>query len=358
MVLANAGTPLLWFGCCWPLIGSVGVAVVEWSLIQRIRGLRTGKVWSLPIVIGNLVTSLVGLALVNWSTSFLAFLSPRPLEHANLYLVGIWLLAFSLTVLIEWPFVRIAFKEPAKWRPALLQSLAANLVTYALLVTVATALGANSLAFDVDVVSPDRLRQSVGGWVFYVDPSGKEIRQVRLDGTRDGPVAAMPEGMEGVSVEAFKEAPASLVAYTDSGDRRIVTIKPNLGPTEVAASYDGQVANADLSGYRSSTSIQPCRSFDRFSRTPDVGCMQGYWPEVGLRAYWRTKKVKYRVAVGVPALSWISTAATAIPDGHIVSRLGPQIVILDIEGRRMAWLANGYSPTVVLDQPYPFPPKS
>lgn len=357
-LIANAGTPLVWFGFVYPFVGATATATVESGLLHRFGLLKDKRVGWRPILLGNWITTLLGFVFVLFATPLAdALLKPRPLEAANCYIVCTWIAAFLLTIAIESAFFAKAME--CRWSSSKCwkATIACNGATYALLVLIAAALGRNTVGSEVRVVPIQDLADTNPGWVYYVESQSNRVQRVRLDGSQSQLTKfIVPTRDSIISIETIDGRHARLVSANNSED--VSVLIPHLGVAGRAALMTGQTQRPEFQ------SDHPNRrsfgyTFGRTLESPDrenrsnlkFDTFQMYWPELGLTFKQRSPKSTFSVAMGVPFLAWTWNQPTTLPDGRVVAGFGPQIVVVDIPTRKIAWLAAGRCPAVLLDKP-------
>lgn len=357
-LLANAGTPLLWFGCLYPFVGSFGVAAIENVLLRKFGFVKSLPVRWNPVLIGNLLTTAIGIAFISNASRFGDFLlKPKPLEAANAYVAAVWVVAFVLTVLVEAPFFAKAvdgkLREAKTWKAALFT----NSVTYAVLFLLALLMGQGRAGINVPVVPVRAISSQLQGWVYYVPPDSLDVRRIRLDGTGDEPTRyVLSDTSEDISIDTSDGLSADLVAFSGNKEGNVLA---KLGKAGQCALVPYQKIGEGFIGpplARRSIGYLPGRTFQApgqsRSDTLDFDTFNMVWPDLGMTFISRNPKSRFTIALGSPFLSWNWKYATALPDGRVVVAFGPQIVVVDIPSRRIAWLANGRSPAVLLEQPF------
>lgn len=336
--LANAGTPLMWLGCCWLVLGNLFVGLGEAWLLSR---WRKAPVESWPIVFANYLAALGGVGLVKALGPVQAWVEQRPLERAGAVVVLGWVLAFFLSVTVEWPFVSWASRRRWFEPRALRDSLLLQLASYALLLLLAGSFGRTS-ALSLRNIPPDGMK-TVPGWVYYLDPSAKRVLRTRLDGTRTESVAQVQsptsDGWRRVSVERTKDGKWARLVLRSAGEgARSVVLRPHLGPAADAA----LPRNYDKDGFtwlgNVTFSVGSVPSFR--SIRPDT--YVGHWAAEGMAIRGKS------FALETPFLAIPWRSATVLPDGKVVAQLGQAILLLDPEREEVAQLAQGSGPGVYI----------
>lgn len=296
---ANVGTPLVWLQMSHLAVGNLliglGEGIVLWVAFRARLPLACGV-----MVTANYASAMAGmLLLVSMSVLFGAggrplygILGPTPLyglERA-LWLCGALVVAF--TVLLEWPFCARAL-APRKRLAAI--SLAASLVVNAL--SYAALAPLYRRASDMSLLHQVRRDPSLPasspnkGWVTFEGPEGAS--RIRLDGT----------GLERLPAASTDQAVSGAGPGTD--------LRP-----------EGQ---------------RTCkvRAYQVFAHGALV--VEGSGGPL-------------RLALETPFYQWRVGKPIVLPSDQVVYECGPQIVLLDIPTRRIAFLARGRSPVVVLDR--------
>lgn len=337
MFLANAGTPLMWAGCLWLLVGNWVIAVLEAAVL----GWITKKpVPSSKLIVANYFSMLVGVAAVLLADPVRDWVSLDPIRWGLVAFFGLIVLAWVVTVLVEWPFVASATDLPRD-RRTLGLSAVAQTVTYFGMVLVTFLLGSISALTDL------RSAQSiptVGGWLYMVGVDGQTVYRVRLDGSRKEKVTTIKPGhWKRVMVEPVANEDRCRLFLWGSGwrgeDKELIR---NLGRASQAAPVQrdrkGQVNYGNGTfGYGRDGSTRS------FVDQPEV--FVGYWPVIGMSIDDR----RYALETPVLAMSWQSPIV--LPDGKVIAQLGQTILLVDPATDRAMKLANGSCGDVLLDLP-------
>lgn len=328
VAIANAGTPLMWTGCCWLLLGNYAIGLLETWVASRASGLQLSARW---IVIGNYVSALFGLLLVwicneNVDLTFAGFKA----------LAAMWLIAFLGSIAVEaWFFGKAAkqLNESLKcWRA----SFIANIASYALLIPWTLIVGPTSFWRELIVV-PARDLPSLGGRVYYLDDDLKSIRSIRLDGSDGRLEKHLTERAETVSVDPSKDGRKAELVLND---------QKTLGTLGIAnqAAILGVDSDGDADRFRPGWPMggRPYRIEPKGTYVMDL-----FWPAFGLRYHVRGIKRTYALETPVAKASWHDY--TLLPNGHVVAGINGWVVLLVPEKNRIAVLGRGLSPSVLLD---------
>jgi hypothetical protein len=344
--LANVGTPLMHASVFYLLIANAIIGAVEgWILagclrVPRGRTIRT-------MIAANYVSAWVGALSLGAITQFLhawVFTGP-PLFSSLPVLITILVLAYVASVVVESPFVLLVARRAAYGRARAIRTFAAiQLLTHGVVVV------CFGLVSPMSVVTDLRVEREAGaievpaeGWVYYFRPEDRAVWRVRLNGTR-------PEQVSPITGD-YSEWWSSI--YPVPGTR---------GDTwDLASTPDGERVLTGLPGRpgyfvdRGGTEPGPPTWWAADLRPADsrpwmVG--SGHIAEAGIRIEEPgTRSFIRSFTFAHPFEGWRVQSQAVLPGGFIVAGFGKgQVVLIDVEGKRIGLLAEGYSPVVVLDE--------
>lgn len=331
---ADAGTPLMWYGCCWLFVGNAFIGLFEAWIIGRRTRLEIGRL-RLPVIAANYASAFIGFYLLfQMSSDWVPYVASR---GRLLWLM--WACAFLLTMLVETPFVAFAERVSIlKVRPWM-DSLVANALSYALVMPLALLTCVTSLATQASLLPGARAMGAPKAWVYYV--RGENVRRVRTDGSADEPVMAKPAGDGTLFAEPAQDGSrADLVWVPSSWPGKSKILLRGIGAARQAAmsqvDRDGKVAHEWLR----SSPLQ-------FTEDKSVGAEAGFWPALGLSAWVGGRS--YNLAFETPFAVAAWRDPTLLPGAFLVVGLGDKIVLLNLRTRDLAILVAGDCPAVLLD---------
>lgn len=351
LLFANVGTPLMLIGCGHLVLGNLIIGLCEGGLLSWWGGVKY-KAAALKMIAANYISGLLGWAvlpvLVRWVDA--SFADP-PLYRAGLTLGVLVVVAFVLTVLVEWPLVLWSLKGSRRGRGACVTAgVWAQAASYAVLIPMYVSVSPMTLLTDYTVV-PDVTGMAGGanGWVYYVDERDGSVRRVQFDRTGDEkvgqvsdvnthrrwePLWARPEIDGSVSIVDGERDYAKIVATQASGMVGARTNEYNLdGPSRLdSIDFRADPSHATYS----------YRAFPVW----DSGLRRIEFEPGGDRYGSVARELTFSNAL----MHWQAGSPVILPNGSVVFEFGGQIVIMD-EQRRIGFLAMGTSPTVVLDAP-------
>lgn len=264
------------------------------------------------------------------------------------------MIAISLvgSVICEVPFVLLASKGSASPRRRVLRAYGlAQLATHATVsLLYIWASNLSLLGGMRHEQSPAPLTSNLQGWVYYISPQGDELRRVRLDGTL---VETVLEGLafDPHSWSRLYWLPAEDGAWNlHADDESPIVTKVRGRPGLFRHDDDGPPDSPDL--YAADMQEPDARPWNVFVMNfSERGLRLGPSDVHGL------DRSRRPIGFGIPFEVWASTTATILPGNVIVagfrdvSELGDdRIILIDPDGNRIALLARGAGPVVMLDE--------
>lgn len=352
--LANAGTPLMWAGCCHLVFGNAVIGALEGFLLARWFNART---WVAIVVMiaANYTSAWLGY-LVMWSRLPLEWGTGLPqVTIENVVTFHIWAiaLAFLGTVAIEWPFcVALAWKCAHRWRSATLGCVAVQVISYTLLALLILPFSPLSPGLRVPVEPPDAAPPAVTGWVYLLSHDQREVRRVRLAGGAAEHAVDVPRLQQRVDDDlpfldlrvVGSVAQLCLQSYRNFSPENSVLLVDAIAPAALAPACYVTEARQSFWG-------DPFLGLadQRRAKESPWRVRHGFWGSEGVTASNAVTGERFRVAVETPFIAWWPRFVTVLPGDIVVYQLGDQVVRLDLNRRRMSLLALGHSPLVLLD---------
>jgi hypothetical protein len=371
---ANGGTPLILGSIFYLLVGNAFIAALETAVIRRLHPRLKTVQWQLvepddafsrfrdsrglklamapPILAANYFSAFAGAYLLGVSDPFRNWLlGERPIENLWLAVVAFYVCAFLFTLAAELPFYSLVTGLKTFSRENVRTVLAAHLVSYSVLTLWFLFLSNNSILRDVRTVAPAHFAASPG-WVYYYRADSGDLRRVRTDGSKDELVLPVAVPVSTVHWNAALSAEPS-TPNLERACLRLVYPWQDQEPTLLLEDIGLANRVAELERKPDGTPMYAPFGFgsDRaFGGRKQAPYFFGtrFWAAEGL--FVRTPESHYWIALETPLIAWSFRAATALPSRHGVVEFGPQIVLIDPQTKRMAFLAKGRSPAVVLDQ--------
>lgn len=326
----------MWAGCFQLVFGNIVLGIFEAWLIRR---LGKSEIKSSGLMVAaNFASMLVGIGLVAAAGPLQGVAARDPFRFAVPVIVGMWLIAFVMTVLVEWWFVaRTAGLQMGK--RSFVLSLLVQSVSYVCLIPIALYIGSMSAVMGLRGASPADVA-TLPGWIYYLSPDAKTVYRTRLDGSTTEVVMRSPSetiSFTGrITIEPTSDNDRARLLLRD-GTRHVELIK-NVGEPEQCAPVEqrGQdnlaiIGNGNFGPWST-------RSFD-----DSVMAYADYWARLGIKIDGR------RYALETPFLALVWRSPVVLPDGKIVVQFGDAIVLVDPKTRRVAKIAEGLCGDVLLD---------
>lgn len=346
-LLADAGTVLMHGTCFFVVIGSLLIGYGEGMLLARCFALdaKRARRWMIGANYTSAFTGLFAMYGLHQLLHKTVFAGP-PLYTIKPEYWTLLAASFLFTVVIEWPFCARAFdRERRRWKRTLRASLLAQAASYLLLLPLYLWLADYNV---VTVLAPDRSLQFVPHdldvRVYYIAADDGDVYSIGLDGrgrrheyTLDDSVpprklyARPNDGGEGYSL--------CLLLESMRDDDQVL-----LGPLDGTPALPSDAANAE--------------DFDECARNPF--CTWDLRPIE--ERHWRFELIPYSgsrliaqrggetIALRYETTydTWYVQCATAARDGLVVFEAEEQILVADLDQRKIGIVARDHGPCVVL----------
>jgi hypothetical protein len=346
VALADAGTPLMWAGMLHMLFGNALIGIGEGLLLAFLFKLGRGRcIWIM--VAANYFSAWVGYVFL------LGYGVEQPAD-LNLYTAWGWIwrmivITFLLTCILEWPFVfRCLRGVENRLKKSIWANVVAQTASYVLIFAWYWGASGRSLYTQTHVVQPAGFPIPANTVVYFISTNGDVCSLKPTEG-----------GMKKV---------ASLNNTND--ENRLFLQKSESGKTSICvrfeASQDGKatlclVSNMEVTATVPKYDEEPNEHRGNWSPqwfVTQIGeatnsawsFLTGFWGKDGLYGTNRQTGEKIHLALETPYVQWIVRNAYELPNDCVVFQLGfNQICIFDPKTRRVALLARGYGPVVVVE---------
>lgn len=337
---ANAGTPLMWAGMFHLLVGNALIGFCEGAILQKKYAAEHRPY--LQMIGANYVSAWLGGFALGWFAGLLDW-------NLNNGWLLFWLfavLAYGMTIFVEWPFVAWAFpRQSRNWRLALKASWLVQSCSYVVLFTGYWLVSSTSIYSCVAVVAPSEIRLSDNLNLFYLGTDGRVYRQHEVQGdfvsTNDNDRLYFEPNPD---VTNAWDLHVRVDARHDA-DARFIKLASALAGS--AASVDEQRANE---GKVRETWFNFGKALTVGVGTNDVWYLRsGFWAIEGLRVRNEESAEQYRFSWETPFSQWPVRNVIQLPNEQAIFQLGEnQICVLELRTRRVALLARGRGPAVLL----------
>jgi hypothetical protein len=267
------------------------------------------------------------------------------IENVGLVLLAALAACVVVSAVFEWPFCYLSLHgHMHRFTRSLSATLVAQGASYAVLVPMYLLVSPVSVVTHVDVVHPTTIRHEVSADVYYLSPDNGDVYRTDLEGADPQFVAQV--GKRDLHarlyfVESFVSDSFDLgVCWgPEPDDRRVIVA--NILPASASIGDAADEERCARMGFGKAVDLQPRGAAPWSVRT-------GFWPAEGLTATNEVTSQSYQIALETPFLAWSSRNASVLPEGLLIYQLDKQIVLLDLAERRMALLARGQGPLIVL----------
>ncbi|MFC1746647.1 hypothetical protein ACFL35_21830 [Candidatus Riflebacteria bacterium] len=257
---------------------------------------------------------------------------------------GTWLFAFVATLILEFPIVYFYLIKRNKkdLRQVLFFFILVNLVTGGALFGFYQQSSSFLLFKNTSITKDKSMAKKIKGEIFFIGENRKEVfkSSVGLDKKESiykiRPDSNIKEIMLGYSLE---EDLIPRCLGIKSGDGKIVHVSP--GNFKV----DGEKKQLDYSNYYFPWKL-PLQDLRGASRTWDVRVSR--IPHRGIRLSHKKKSDSFILNLETPFIRWRPESVTIFPGEKLIFQLNNQILLFDIEKRKLLPLCRGYNPLLRL----------
>ncbi len=349
---ANAGTPLMWAGMFHLLIGNALIGTGEGAIIARLFKVKYSRSIGI-MILANYFSAFAGGVILY------TFAGNSWIANPTLYTMPkvIWTLvvtSFLLTIVLEWPFclwILRANTSSAKvvTKTAIIASLIAQVASYGVLVPWYYLISAKSLYTDVDIDRSLSFAKGSPALIYFISAADGAIYRVNADGTNrrkvfDFDIKATDAELRTKSIKNSGAKELWLTDYPNS-EKDTLICKDLSADAFLTRGRVLHIGDATSQSYDFHHRISDLRTQNERDWEVDAG----FWGYEGITADNRKTHEHLKVAFEAPfILGWFVRDATILPGDQVVYRLGDQIIILDLNRRKIGLLAVGRSPVVTL----------
>jgi len=355
--MANVGSAMMIATATYLYIGNAIIGLIEGLLIAWLFKVPRMRA-VLVMILGNYVSAFVGFFLIGFAREAILHNGVSVYELEGLIRKAFWLsalLSFLLTLLLEWPFCFWAMgPSPRRLPRSVRADLLVQTATYIGLVGLASQMGSYTLftevTLDPNVVSETRLDATV----FYLSSDLGNLHTTKLNGQGQQKIRAV-----GLQDHHFADL---FLRQIGEGRPWALCLGWNT-PNEVLVSDVGLSTIPDfvyredrlLDGVKTTTIhtwklYAPPMDYRPADRR-DWKVHMGWW--AGLRASGQKTGLTLKVCLDTPVGTWPVQYGTILPDDKVVFEMADQILLLDLNTRRLGAIAPGRCPVVVLHAPPP-----
>jgi hypothetical protein len=351
-LFANVGTPLMFTSACFLFLLNAVIGVIEGNVIARYSG--TDRRRAIAIMISaNYFSAWSGMVLL---AGLQMLLYDHVFTGPPLYAVGSVLGTLLVAALVGSLIIEAPFAVAAGWKDR--QSVSRAVKAF-ILVQTATHIAVTCMFLVVSDLSLFQLRierhhvlipRELQGWVYYIRPDERDLWRIRLDGSRQEHITSLHLPQED---DRFPRQDALYVLPAEDGMWNLMVTGLETPILERFATIAGAFVDHGGSEPRSPTwwaaDLRPADQRPWHVIAQEFGFAPGLEfkpPMTGQYLQPSFARIGLYHAMGV----WTARSATVLPGNFVVLEFKrDQIVVIDAEGKRIAFLAHGRGPVVTLD---------
>ncbi|MHC4215913.1 MAG: hypothetical protein ACYSWP_21395 [Planctomycetota bacterium] len=347
-VLANVGTPFIWAHAFHLYLGNAIIGIVEGMIIARTFKLKKSVCVGV-MILANYFSAAMGIL-------FISHLVDKSMRLSLYNAWGrIWILVLFMyvaTIAFEWPFILFVLRKvKSALRKSLLACFLVQTISYVCIFGWYWLASGTTLYTDMDIVQPSEISFGQNVTVYFIGEDG-DVYSIE-----DSAMAAVKvfdlnsvHMNDRLVLEMSDEDPniwrmiGYLEAVTHRKSRRVL-IREGFSSEVVPSWPDG--------GYERQLKFG---TMANFGRVPKLGQKQSDWEfwcdfwALGMSGENKENK-KLKFSFETPFGAWFVRNATVLPDDKVIFQLGSdQICILEPESKKVALIARGRGPVVILKE--------
>jgi hypothetical protein len=351
--LANTGTPLMWAGMLHLVFGNLLIGLLEGYLLAKIFGLHKGRSIGF-LILANYFSAWVGGLFLRGA---IVRALPLDLYNAWFFFWAMVVLTYLMTLVLEFPFVALAFRRTPQWlRKSIRGLLVIQTVSYLLLFGWYWLASGTSLYTRMEIVQLSAMSLPEKVMMYFIAADDGNVYRMRLPTAERHKVfdLASTHANDRLFVRASSENSNrwDLVAHLVAEDRRssknMITVERAFA-AEAAPSW--RSTHTDPS--------QEYGSWFNFGQAARLGTAKnsqwdfwsGFWPIEGIRGTQTNTGVHVHFSFETPFGAWKIRNATLLPSDKVLFQMGQdQICIFDPDEKRVALVTKGRGPIAVMEE--------
>jgi len=352
IILANAGTPLMWASMLHMLIGNAVLGAIEARILTQFFKAPAGKTMGLMIP-ANYVSAFLGSFLINTT-----LVQSVPLNLYNAWRF-IWLMVaamYYLTLAIEWPFIAFAFRGTSRaLRKSIISSLTVQTATYVPLFLWYYLASGVSLYTTMNIVPLSDISLPQNVHLYYISPTDGSVKSRSLTNPPEQTLFDLKSRNKDdrLFVQKSPDNPTTWDLFarleTEQYDKPNLVLISKSFTTSAAPDFRSTIDKPSIGS--TDMNFGPAASFASAHPGPWY-FSSGYWPVEGLFASNSTTDARFAFSLETPFAAWRIRNATHLPSDHLIFQLGDnQICILDPATKRIALITQARGPIVTLTTP-------
>ena len=334
-VLANAITPAISAMLLHLSIGNVFIGYIEGILLAKWFRIPRGPTTAI-LILANYASAWAGSFLLMNRLSGMANVT---FENAYLWVCLFVVLAFLLTLLVEYPFFWFLLRKREKAvRESLKAAFVIHGISYALLFVWYGLHSPVSLVTQLDVVAAAQLQPPEEYVLYYMTTDGKQVMRSDLEGKRQEVVKEIDVPLRYNQLSACQNQEGQFDLFIKHlGDDKQLILSDF---ASVVPTYERLDSNN-------------C-TFDLLGRVPKLTDNTNWeyrteiWRTGGITGENEKENLSFEFAFETPFISWGVSHATHLEGDFVVFQLrGDRICILQPQENKIAFITPGRKPIVV-----------
>lgn len=347
VAMANVGTPLILTTIFQLYVGNAFIGILEGALLARVYRVSASRAVGL-MILANYFSAWLGWL---WLSELLQERADLNLYNTQQYLVGMVVIAYVATLLMEWPFIAGILRGQESWfRRSCRASLLVQTVSYILLIGCFYSASVNSLFTDTTIVSVDQIPLPSDVRMYYIADADGDVYSMKLDSGRLEKVFDLNsrDDADCLSLEDSGSQPGSqeIVSLFESGDIKTGIYVPRDACPQYVNHDVLRTSRFARAGMSEGTAAKLGSAFNSPWESNT-----GYWAAEGLSGKNSQTGDHFRLALETPFIQWPVRHAILLPTNKVLFQLGKkQICIFDLETRKLAVVCYGRGAVAVLER--------
>lgn len=353
---ANAGTPLMWAGSLYLLVGNAVIGLLEAMVLIFV--FKTKQVQTcVLLVLANYLSAWSGAYLLDNGISLV--IADVDLNSLSALFWTSILVTYLVTLLLEFPFVVATLKgKPERITKAIGATLVVQTLSYTLLTFGCLGVTNTSLYTQVQIVEPGQIQLSDQFILYYIADtdgyvyrrslsSGDEVRISDLQSqSPNDRLLVLPSEGEGMRHDLYMRLESE--PYRNA---EVISILKSMEVTAAVSSSDDDPMDDENTIYGNWFNFGPAPKLGE-AESSQWSFRTGFWWGEGLSGH--NEKTGRRVRIGMesPFARWAARNAIHLPGDLILLQFGEnQICLFDPENEQIALMVKGRGPVVVIADP-------
>lgn len=343
---ADVGTPLVWAGAFHMILGNALIGLGEGYILARVFKLALRRcLWLL--VIANYFSAWLGTFIVDALSSWWT------LDIYNALRVSLELIfiTYVFTLILEWPFVALAFKGTGRWfSRSIKASLLIQTLSYLVLFGGYWLVSGKTLYTEMAIIPPEQVRLPENVQIFYIADTDGHVHQ-----------CSRTHSDTNIFSLGFTNVADSLRLQESKGDTNSWDLVATRGwshETDEALIVIPGIINGPPKSALVTRQYWLTQQYWGWGTAPQIGSATNspwhfgwsHWTDLGFWGRNRTTGEHLSVSYGTPVMGWHVWRVIQLPEDKVLFQLGDnQLCILDIATKRVGILARGHGPVAITD---------